>query len=39
MDERYKGHAHYTSRQVDPSNKELERDEQFQIKHYAGNVT
>ena len=25
--------------QVNPSNKELQRDEQFLIKHYAGNVT
>ncbi|XP_019850778.1 PREDICTED: LOW QUALITY PROTEIN: unconventional myosin-Id-like [Amphimedon queenslandica] len=39
MDEKYKSHEHYSSRQVNPTNKELQRDEQFLIKHYAGNVT
>ena len=39
MDERYREHEHYTSRQKEPQDKTLERDEQFCIKHYAGNVT
>jgi myosin-1 len=39
MDERYKSHKHYTSRQVDPSDKSIERDEQFRVQHYAGSVT
>ena len=38
MDKRYKEHAHYTSRQLDSSDKTLERDQHFRIKHYAGDV-
>ena len=38
MDEKFKGHAHYSSRQVDPQTKELERDQDFVIRHYAGDV-
>ena len=38
MDERFKGHAHYSSRQVDHQSKELERDRDFIIRHYAGDV-
>ena len=38
MDEKYKTHDHYTSRQLDSANKDLERDEQFKIRHYAGDV-
>jgi len=39
MDEKYKSHKHYSSRQKDPQDKSLERDLEFCIKHYAGNVT
>jgi len=39
MDEKFKDHAHYTSRQVNPQDKELDRDEQFRVRHYAGDVT
>lgn len=38
MDEKYKGHNHYTSRQLNPADKTLERDLGFRIKHYAGDV-
>lgn len=39
MDEKYKDHKHYLSRQLDPQDKSLERDQQFRIRHYAGDVT
>ena len=38
MDEKFKSHDHYTSRQVDPQDKLLERDTEFKIRHYAGDV-
>ena len=38
MDEKFKGHDHYSSRQVDFQSKELERDRDFVIRHYAGDV-
>lgn len=38
MDEKFKGHDHYTSRQLDLQTKDLERDRDFVIRHYAGDV-
>jgi len=38
MDRKLKGHKHYSSRRTDPSNKILSHSEDFQIKHYAGDV-
>lgn len=38
MDEKFKGHRHYSSRQVDAQAKELERDRDFVVRHYAGDV-
>lgn len=34
----HKGRDHYTSRSLDPSNKTLSHNEDFQVKHYAGEV-
>ena len=31
-----KGHPHFSSRKLDPSNKTLEYGRDFMIKHYAG---
>lgn len=39
MDEKYSKHQHYSSRQKDPQDKALERDREFRVKHYAGDVT
>jgi myosin-1 len=39
MDKKYSEHEHYTSRQKDPQDKGLERDSEFRIRHYAGDVT
>lgn len=38
MDNKLKTHAHYTSRRKDAKNKDLAHDQDFQIKHYAGDV-
>lgn len=38
MDRKLKGHHHYSSRRLDPVNKELGHGENFLIKHYAGDV-
>ncbi|CAI8001642.1 Unconventional myosin-Id, partial [Geodia barretti] len=38
MDEKFKGHDHYSSRQVDLQAKDLERDRDFVVRHYAGDV-
>ncbi|XP_065896691.1 unconventional myosin-Id-like [Dysidea avara] len=38
LDSRLKKHDHYTSRQVNSSDKTIERDTEFKIMHYAGNV-
>ncbi|CAG0902655.1 unnamed protein product [Darwinula stevensoni] len=39
MDQKLKGHQHYTSRRLNPQDKALSHGEQFRIKHYAGDVT
>ncbi|XP_021947488.1 unconventional myosin ID isoform X2 [Folsomia candida] len=39
MDKSLKGHPHYTSRQLLPSDKTLVHAQDFRIKHYAGDVT
>lgn len=38
FDGKLKGHAHYTSRQIVPSDKTLKHKEEFRIRHYAGDV-
>ncbi|XP_017474777.1 PREDICTED: myosin-IA isoform X1 [Rhagoletis zephyria] len=38
MDKNLSGHAHYTSRQLKPMDKELKHREDFRITHYAGDV-
>ena len=38
MDRKLKGHKHYNSRRTDPTNKALTHGEDFQVKHYAGDV-
>lgn len=38
MDTKLKAHDHYTSRRLNPMNKDLAHDRDFQIMHYAGNV-
>ena len=38
LDRKLKGHKHYSSRRTDPLNKLLSHSEDFQIKHYAGDV-
>lgn len=39
MDRKLKGHKHYMSRQVKPSEKNLKHKIEFRITHYAGDVT
>ncbi|KAJ8731654.1 hypothetical protein PYW07_004818 [Mythimna separata] len=39
MDRRLKGHKHYTSRQLAPTDKKLKHGVDFRITHYAGDVT
>ncbi|KAL4708007.1 hypothetical protein ACJJTC_010623, partial [Scirpophaga incertulas] len=39
MDKRLKGHKHYTSRQLAPTDKKLQHGIHFRITHYAGDVT
>lgn len=38
MDNKLKGHHHYTSRQLKPADKELRHKVDFRITHYAGDV-
>lgn len=38
MDKRLANHKHFTSRQLNPMDKELQHKTQFRIKHYAGDV-
>lgn len=38
MDKKLIDHRHYTSRQLKPTDKELEHKVHFRIKHYAGDV-
>lgn len=38
MDKKLTAHKHYTSRQLKPTDKELQHKTQFRIKHYAGDV-
>jgi len=38
MDRKLAGHKHYNSRRTDPTNKQLSHKEDFQVKHYAGDV-
>ena len=38
MDRKLKGHKHYSSRRTDSTNKMLSHSEDFQVKHYAGDV-
>lgn len=39
MDQKIGHHEHYTSRQTDSSDKTLNHNEHFRIRHYAGEVT
>ncbi|KAK3104099.1 hypothetical protein FSP39_024410 [Pinctada imbricata] len=39
MSQKLSKHDHYTSRSVNPSDKTLEHNRDFRIKHYAGEVT
>lgn len=39
MDKKLKGHKHYTSRQLKPTDKTLEHKTNFRVTHYAGDVT
>uniref|UniRef100_A0A0B7ADG6 Myosin motor domain-containing protein n=2 Tax=Arion vulgaris TaxID=1028688 RepID=A0A0B7ADG6_9EUPU len=39
MAEKLENHDRFTCRKLDPSDKSLERDRDFRIKHYAGDVT
>ncbi|VDK51705.1 unnamed protein product [Anisakis simplex] len=39
LDKSYVGHEHYMSRQLQPSDKTLAFEDNFRIKHYAGDVT
>ncbi|KAG5889110.1 hypothetical protein JTB14_003913 [Gonioctena quinquepunctata] len=39
MDKNLKGHKHYMSRQVKPSEKNLKHKTDFRVTHYAGDVT
>uniref|UniRef100_A0A9J2Q446 Myosin motor domain-containing protein n=1 Tax=Ascaris lumbricoides TaxID=6252 RepID=A0A9J2Q446_ASCLU len=39
MNKAFVGHKHYTSRQLQPSDKTLNFDDNFRITHYAGDVT
>lgn len=38
FDNKLKGNAHYSSRQIVPSDKTLKHKEEFKIRHYAGDV-
>lgn len=38
FDKKLRGHAHYSSRQIVPSDKTLKHKEEFRIRHYAGDV-
>lgn len=38
MDKKLANHKHYTSRQLNPMDKELKHKEEFRIRHYAGDV-
>jgi len=38
MDRKLKGHKHYSSRRLEPTNKVLGHEENFMVKHYAGDV-
>ncbi|MCL4146309.1 UNVERIFIED_CONTAM: hypothetical protein GTU68_025870 [Idotea baltica] len=38
MEKKLKGHKHFTSRKLSPSDKELKHVEEFRIRHYAGDV-
>ncbi|XP_071812059.1 unconventional myosin-Id-like isoform X2 [Apostichopus japonicus] len=38
LNKKLKGHPHYTSRQINPTDKSLEHGRDFRIKHYAGDV-
>uniref|UniRef100_A0A1A9UX91 Myosin motor domain-containing protein n=1 Tax=Glossina austeni TaxID=7395 RepID=A0A1A9UX91_GLOAU len=38
MDKKLNNHAHYSSRQLNPMDKELKHREDFRITHYAGDV-
>lgn len=38
MDNKLKGHNHYSSRQLKPADKELRHKIDFRITHYAGDV-
>lgn len=38
MDTKLADHQHYTSRQLKPTDKELQHKIHFKIKHYAGDV-
>lgn len=38
FDGKLRGHAHYSSRQIVPSDKTLKHKEEFRIRHYAGDV-
>uniref|UniRef100_G3UK75 Myosin IG n=1 Tax=Loxodonta africana TaxID=9785 RepID=G3UK75_LOXAF len=39
LDTHHRHHAHYSSRQLCPTDKSMEFGRDFRIKHYAGNVT
>ncbi|KAF5295154.1 hypothetical protein FQR65_LT10542 [Abscondita terminalis] len=39
MDKKLKGHKHYTSRQLKPTEKSLQHKVNFRVTHYAGDVT
>ena len=39
MDNKLKGHEHYSSRKLKPTDKSLEFGKAFKICHYAGDVT
>ncbi|XP_071512839.1 unconventional myosin ID isoform X2 [Panulirus ornatus] len=38
MENKLKGHKHFTTRKLSPMDKELKHVEEFRIKHYAGDV-
>ena len=39
MSQKLAKHPHFVSRATDPSEKSLEHNRDFKIKHYAGDVT
>ena len=39
MSQKLAKHAHFVSRATNPSEKSLEHNRDFRIKHYAGDVT